>query len=172
MISTSSLFIFYITKTSIESVSGYGAKLHIGNPEMLITIFWFCWGYFFIRYYQAFNDYGSSQFRNKYSELLKINYIKHLGVDTNNISDFGFIDKLVINIEKKNDYWQLSAKMKDEGESLPYFIHHGSEKLSSKQVKKLRKNLKLLVLLRYPHFIEYIFPLIFSAALPLWFFMR
>jgi len=173
MFSTSLLFSFYLTNSSIVSVSGYGAKLHIGKPEMLITIFWMIWGYFFVRYFQTFNDYGLAFYKEKYSLLLKKRYIQSLGVDLDTISDFGFLNKMIVYVKRNNNKsednnWNLTIKMKDEESSLPYFIHHTTGTLSNSEVKKLRRFLRLKALVLYPHFLEYIFPFVFAITLPIW----
>ena len=173
MVSTTILFSYYLTDSKIESISSYGTRLHIGNPENLIIVAWLIWLYFLIRYFQIFYDYGIMFYRDKFSALLKIRYISTLGVDLDSISDFGFIDKMVILIHRKNKkFWTLSVKMKDGSTSFPYFIHHTSKTLLTSDVKRLKRYLWIRVLILHPHFLEYVFPLLFAVFLPVWWYIR
>lgn len=174
MVSTTLLFAYYLTDSNLESIAGYGARLHIGNPEKLLTLAWWGWGYLVVRYIQAFNEKAAPIYREGYSRLIKKKYIESLGVDMDSISDFGFLDRMVLVLDKKYNtstrkkVWKFSVKMKDPGESAPYFIHHASGTLTASEARKLKRYARLKAFVIYPHFAEYIFPLLYAASLPIW----
>ncbi len=174
MVSSTVLFAFYVSESSIESVSGYGAKMHIGNPDAIVQMAWFAWGYFLLRYIQAFNENGLPIYRLAYDRLLKKRYMEHLSVDMDSISDFGFLDKMIVKIAKKphakdgKKCWLLTVKMKDESDAYPFFIHHTSGEISAAQVRKLKSFVRWRAMFLYPHFMEYVFPMIYGAALLAW----
>ena len=178
MITSTFFFAYYLTDSKLESFYGYGTKLYIQKPEYLVIMAWFAWLYFLIRYIQAFNEKASPIFREGYSRLLKKRYLETLGIDMDTISDFGFLDRMVVTLKKNrtkksnglrsSKFWKFSIKMKDPNDTIPYFIHHTSGVMKKSEARTLKRHVRIKAFIIYPHFFEYIFPLIYSLSLAIW----
>ena len=182
---TALLFTYYITGSSFEGVSGFGAKFKIEKPELIINLVWVIWAYFFLRYYQAFNEEGKPDISSKYNRLLIQRAIKWMNVDLDSISDMGFLERIKIIITKnkrtehqdehrtgfgkkatkRKEKWLVEIKMNDGSDSFPFLIHHSRKLCSGKEVFFLKRYSKLKLLVLYPHYTEYYFPFLFSILM-------
>lgn len=71
------LIVFDFAGVSIAKVSILGTELIVGNPNVLLVVAWFLWGYFFLRYYQYLREESDLKIVSDFTNHLEVIAIEH-----------------------------------------------------------------------------------------------